>query len=144
MSRTVKLCIAVTTLLVSLAAVFAQSGGAYELIGGIVGFEVQEVSGGGYELSGTVVTQPDTAAAPSGTMTANDYSLSGEFSASAETTARVPCPGDLLRPFGVGVEDLLALMDLWATTDLSADLDHNGHVGANDLLILLGNWGPCP
>ena len=144
MSRTVKLCIAVTTLLVSLAAVLAQSGGGYELIGGIVGFEAEEPSGGGYELSGTVVTRPDTELATSGTMTATGYSLSGEFSASAETPARVPCPGDLLQPFGVGVEDLLALMDLWATTDLSADLDNNGQVGANDLLILLGNWGPCP
>lgn len=144
MSPTIKLCIAVTTLLVSLAAVFAQSGGGYELIGGIVRFEVDKASGGRYELSGTVVTQPDTEAATSGTMTANDYSLTGEFSASAETPARVPCAGDLLEPFGVGVEDLLALMDSWATTDLSADLDNNGQVGANDLLILLANWGSCP
>ena len=144
MSPTIKLCIAVTTLLVFLAAVFAKSGDGYELIGGIVGFEADKPSGGGYELSGTVVTRPDTELATSGTMTANDYSLTGEFSASAETPARVPCPGDLLRPFGVGVEDLLALMDSWATTDLSADLDNNGQVGANDLLILLANWGSCP
>ena len=104
----------------------------------------KKTSGGGYELSGTVVTRPDTQTASSGTMTANDYSLTGEFSVSAETPARVPCPGDLLEPFGVGVEDLLALMDSWAATDSSADLDHDGQVGANDLLILLANWGPCP
>ncbi len=144
MSRTVKICIAVTTLLASLATVFAQSGGGYELIGGIVGFEVEKASGGGYELSGTVVARPDTQAAASGTMTANDYSLTGEFSANVETPARVPCPADLLEPFGVGVEDLLALMDSLATTDLSADLDNDGQVGVSDLLALLANWGPCP
>ena len=144
MSRTVKLCIAVTTLLVSLAAVFAQSGGAYELIGGIVGFEVQEVSGGGYELSGSVITRLNTAAGTSPTMTANHYRLIGAFSVSVETPARAPCPADLLEPFGVGVEDLLALMDSLATTDTSADLDLDGNVGVSDLLVLLANWGACP
>ena len=144
MTQTRIMFMMVAILLLSLAAVFAQTGGKYELTGGVVGFEAEEASGGGYELSGTIVTRPDTQTASSGTMTTNDYSLTGEFSVSAETPARVPCPGDLLEPFGVGVEDLLALMDSWAATDSSADLDHDGQVGANDLLILLANWGPCP
>jgi hypothetical protein len=117
-------------------------GGGYTLIGGVVESEISS-SGGGYELSGTVI-RPDPEAATSGSMTANDYSLTGEFHVQAAPTSPLPCPGDVLDPPGVGVEDLLALMDSLATTDSSADLDNDGTVGVSDLLALLANWGPCP
>ena len=129
-------------LLVSMAAVLAQSDGGYTLIGGVVKSEISS-SSGGYELSATVI-RPDAETATSPTMTASGYSLTGEFHVQAGPSSPRPCPGDVLDPPGVGVEDLLALMDSLATTDSSADLDNDGEVGASDLLILLANWGPCP
>ncbi len=143
MTQTRIMFIMVASLLLSLAAVFAQTGGKYELRGGIVDFEASTVPVGGYEVSGTVI-RADTEAATSPTMTTSGYSLTGEFHVQAGPSSPPPCPGDLLEPFGVGVEDLMALMDSWAATDWSADLDNDGQVGANDLLILLVNWGPCP
>ena len=128
--------------LVSIATVFAQSGGKYELTGGVVDFEATTLSDNGYALSGGVV-QTNTQTPPSESLIASGYSLTGEFHVQAGTSSPPPCPGDLLDPPGVGVEDLLALMDSLATTDSSADLDGDGVVGVKDLLILLGNWGPC-
>ena len=133
----------VAILLLSLATVFAQTGGKYELTGSVVDFEPSTVPFGGYEVSGIVI-RADTAAATSPTMATSGYSLTGEFHVQAAPTPPLPCPGDVLDPPGVGVEDLLTLMDSLATTDLSADLDNDGQVGASDLLILLVNWGPCP
>ncbi len=143
MIHALKMFIAITIVLVlSLAAVFAQSGGGYELTGRVVASDAESLSGGGYELSGTV-TRSDTEAATSKSMTADGYSLTGEFSASVKSPARVPCPADLLEPSGVGVEDLLELIDSWGKTDSPADLDGDGTIGPGDLAIILGHWGPC-
>ncbi len=143
MTRTRLLFSMVAILLLSLAAVFAQTGGKYELTGRVVDFEPSTVPFGGYEVSGIVI-RADTEAATSPPMTTGGYSLTGEFHVQAGPSSPPPCPGDLLDPPGVGVEDLLTLLDSLATTDSSADLDNDGQVGASDLLILLANWGPCP
>ena len=37
----------------------------------------------------------------------------------------------------------VAVLDIGEVTT-PGDLDGDGHVGVSDLLILLGNWGPCP
>ncbi len=128
--------LAIAVLLVSLAAVFAQSGGGYELTGRAVDSDAQSLSGGGYELSGTIIRR--------GAVTSGDYSLTGEFPASVETPLSVPCPADLLELSGVGVEDLLQLLYSWGETDSPGDLDGDGTVGILDLLTLLANWGLCP
>jgi hypothetical protein len=40
--------------------------------------------------------------------------------------------------------DFLVLIGAWGPNPSHpADLDLNGHVGIDDLLILLTNWGPC-
>ncbi len=119
----------------ALAAVFAQSGGGYELTGRMVDSDSESLSGGGYELSGTGI-RPRA-------VTGGEFSLTGEFSASAETPLSVPCSADLLEPPGVGVEDLLELLDSWGETDSPGDLDGDGTIGPGDLAIILGHWGPC-
>lgn len=50
--------------------------------------------------------------------------------------------GDLNGDGLVGVNDLLMLLGVWGPCDgCPADLDADGTVGVYDLLILLGNWG---
>ncbi len=137
-----KMFIAIALGLLSMAAMFAQSSDGYELTGRVVASDAQTLSGGGYELSGTV-TRPHTPAVTSGSMTASDYSLTGEFTTKVEPPSIVPCPGDLLEPSGVGVEDLLELLYSWGEWDVAADLDGDG-VEITDLLELLADWGPCP
>lgn len=40
--------------------------------------------------------------------------------------------------------DNTALCSFDVTVDVPSDLDNDGQIGAGDLAILLGSWGPCP
>ncbi len=51
------------------------------------------------------------------------------------------CAGDLDADGLVGIDDLLALLDGFGTSD--GDVDCDGISDINDLLVLIGNWGPC-
>jgi hypothetical protein len=54
------------------------------------------------------------------------------------------CLADLDGDDGVGIGDLLALLEAWGTDPGGPpDLDHDGIVGIGDLLALLARWGPC-
>jgi len=54
------------------------------------------------------------------------------------------CSEDLNRDGIVGVEDLLILIAQWGTCSVcSADFDGDAIVGVEDLLILIAAWGPC-
>ena len=54
------------------------------------------------------------------------------------------CPADFDGSGGVGAFDLAILLGSWGPcVGCSADLDNDGDVDAADLAILLGNWGPC-
>jgi hypothetical protein len=132
---------ATAVLLVSMAAVSLQSGAGYELIGGVADREAQSLSGAGYELSGAILV-PDTQGTTTESMAAGEYSLTGAILVTVETPASAPCSADLLDPSGVGVEDLLALLDCWGCRDVPADLDGDG-VEVTDLVTLLSQWGPC-
>ena len=56
-----------------------------------------------------------------------------------------PCPADLDDDGEVGAEDLAILLGAWGPNPGNpADLNNDGTVGAEDLAILLGAWGPCP
>ena len=67
-------------------------------------------------------------------------------------TATVPAPaplsacvGDLDGSGAVGAADLAILLGSWGPNPgHPADLDGDGDVGGEDLAILLGAWGPCP
>jgi parallel beta-helix repeat protein len=54
------------------------------------------------------------------------------------------CPGDLNVDGSVGVNDLLILIAAWGPCDgCDADLNADGNVNVNDLLVLIAAWGPC-
>lgn len=55
---------------------------------------------------------------------------------------KVPCPADLDGNGTVNTNDLLILFAQWGTAG-SADFDGSGNVDTADLLILFANWGPC-
>ena len=44
------------------------------------------------------------------------------------------------RDSSVGVNDLLAVIAAWNTSDQNADIDDDGIVGVNDLLAVIGSW----
>ena len=55
------------------------------------------------------------------------------------------CPWDIDGSGSVGANDLLALLFDWGPCPgCAADFDGDGTVGASDLLAMLFNWGPCP
>lgn len=55
------------------------------------------------------------------------------------------CPADLNGSGAVDVQDLLILLGAWGPNPgHPADLNDSGSVDVQDLLILLGAWGPCP
>ncbi len=56
----------------------------------------------------------------------------------------VSCPADLDGDGSVGASDLAVLLGNWGPCpDCPADLDGDGAVGPFDLALLLGDWGPC-
>ncbi len=57
----------------------------------------------------------------------------------------VECPADLDGDGAVGAADLAMLLGSWGPCEgCPADLDGDGAVEAFDLALLLGSWGPCP
>ncbi len=54
------------------------------------------------------------------------------------------CPADLDGDGTVGAADLALLLGAWGPcAECPADLDGDGQVAPFDLALLLGNWGPC-
>jgi hypothetical protein len=53
------------------------------------------------------------------------------------------CPADLNGDGVVNTEDLLILLANWGTSG-DGDIDGNGVVNTEDLLALLAAWGDCP
>ncbi|HRP62882.1 MAG TPA: hypothetical protein PK400_06290 [Phycisphaerales bacterium] len=64
-----------------------------------------------------------------------------------DLNAAPPCLADLNASGAVDVQDLLILLGSWGPCgkgECPADLNDSGSVDVQDLLILLGAWGPCP
>lgn len=57
-----------------------------------------------------------------------------------------PCPADCAAPRDgvVNESDLFALLAEWNSAGSAADLNEDGNVDVQDLLILLEHWGRCP
>jgi hypothetical protein len=51
-------------------------------------------------------------------------------------------PADLNQDGVIGVNDLLIVMDQWGMVDSYADINGDGIVGVADLLIIIAQWGP--
>ena len=56
----------------------------------------------------------------------------------------VPASWDLDDDGTVGVDDMLLLFAVWGTTGPEGDINADGVVGVGDLLIMFANWGPMP
>ncbi|MHC4990271.1 MAG: hypothetical protein ACYTGC_04755, partial [Planctomycetota bacterium] len=54
------------------------------------------------------------------------------------------CLADLNGDGVVNVDDLVILILAWGTDDCDADISLDGTVGVDDLILLLISWGPCP
>ena len=55
------------------------------------------------------------------------------------------CPGDVDGSGCVGVEDLLLLLGAWGPCpECPEDVDGSGTVDTGDLVAVLQEWGPCP
>jgi hypothetical protein len=54
-----------------------------------------------------------------------------------------PCPADTNGDGFVNVNDVLALIGAWGSSDSSADVNGDGIVNVSDLLLLIEAWGPC-
>ena len=59
-----------------------------------------------------------------------------------QVTVAGACPADLNGDGVVGAQDIAILLGNWGGTG-PADLDGNGVVGSSDIAILLGAWGGC-
>ena len=53
------------------------------------------------------------------------------------------CPADVNGTGTVDVDDLLALIAGWGSSDPALDINGSGSVDVDDLLILIGAWGSC-
>ncbi|MCH2140637.1 MAG: S8 family serine peptidase [Phycisphaerales bacterium] len=54
-----------------------------------------------------------------------------------------PCPGDIDGDGNVATDDILICIGAWGTNDPDADINGDGIVDTNDLLALIAGWGPC-
>jgi hypothetical protein len=43
----------------------------------------------------------------------------------------------------VTASELLVVTDLWVSTDPTPDINFDDIADVTDLLIMVGNWGPC-
>jgi hypothetical protein len=53
------------------------------------------------------------------------------------------CPGDANGDGVVGVQDLIAVIVAWGTSDPDADVDGSGVVDVQDIVQVVVAWGPC-
>ena len=44
----------------------------------------------------------------------------------------------------VGVDEILLIIANWGTADSPADVNSDGLVSADDILFVLSHWGECP
>jgi len=98
--------------------------------------------GGMYNTTSSSPTLTDTTACGN-----TPDQIYGEFTDGGGNTIADECPIDCPDINGdgyVNVNDLLVVIDQWGLTDSPADLNQDGIVDVTDLLIVVGNWGPCP
>jgi hypothetical protein len=74
--------------------------------------------------------------------------LRGKLAGTMEQTnilSGTPCQSDLDGDGEVKMDDLLILIGDWGICDgCVADIDGDGEVNMDDLLLLIGAWGACP
>ncbi|HJN80150.1 MAG TPA: hypothetical protein QF455_04705, partial [Phycisphaerales bacterium] len=71
------------------------------------------------------------------------YNSSDEGTGTVLIDCEEQCVGDINGDGTTGVDDLLAVIAVYGTTDPSGDVDGNGVVDVADLLLVIDAWGPC-
>ncbi|MCH2134255.1 MAG: hypothetical protein MK116_10935 [Phycisphaerales bacterium] len=71
-----------------------------------------------------------------------NFQIVGPFTESGDNTLCV-CPADLDNDGTVAVDDVLILLTQWGSEPALGDLDFDGEVGVSDLLAVLAAYGPC-
>lgn len=72
--------------------------------------------------------------------------LEGTFAGggvACDEVACFSCPGDVDGDADVGINDLLAVIDHWGTTEDVTDINGDGVVDVDDMLVVISEWGPC-
>lgn len=102
--------------------------------------------GGGTSVGGAFALSGTIGQPDAGVMAGGDFQLTGGFWAGTGSVVQPPvCVGDLNNSGAVDVQDLLILLGAWGPcSGCPADLNNSGAVDVQDLLILLGAWGACP
>ncbi|HRQ75127.1 MAG TPA: hypothetical protein PK098_04330 [Phycisphaerales bacterium] len=102
--------------------------------------------GGGTSVGGGFAVSGTIGQPDAGVMAGGGFQLTGGFWAGAGSVVQPPvCLGDLNNSGAVDVQDLLILLGAWGPCPgCPADLNNSGAVDVQDLLILLGAWGACP
>jgi hypothetical protein len=54
-----------------------------------------------------------------------------------------PCPADVDGDDEIGVDDLIAVILAWGSSDPDADVNDDGAVDVDDLVEVVLAWGPC-
>ena len=54
-----------------------------------------------------------------------------------------PCPGDADGSGAVEANDILLVIANWGNPGGPGDVNNDGNVDANDILLVIGYWGPC-
>ena len=67
----------------------------------------------------------------------------GVMLSKAECVDEDTCAGDLNGDGEVGVDDVLAVIGAFGTSDPAGDADGSGLVDVNDVLLVVGAFGPC-
>ena len=57
--------------------------------------------------------------------------------------AQAQCPSDITGDGSVDAQDLALLLNDWGTSGSSADISGDGVVDGSDLGMLFGSWGQC-
>jgi hypothetical protein len=59
------------------------------------------------------------------------------------TPPTLPCPSDVDGDGFTGVNDVLAVIAAWGSSEGEGDVDGDGVVSVEDLLAIIAAWGPC-
>lgn len=134
--------IAASVALTLRAPALSQSGGGYELIGGVVECRDASMRGAGVELHATWCREASTSprsGRPARSAAASDSRGVVELELAVLRVSRAPDHD------AIGIDDLVGLLGSWGTdAGGPADLDRDGQVGAADLAQLVSRWGDAP
>jgi hypothetical protein len=70
--------------------------------------------------------------------------MTAELALALDSILPPACPEDVNDNGMVDVQDLVAVILAWGTSDAAADVNDTGIVDVADLVAVIVKWGPCP